>query len=96
MLSVIAISYKYPFQFVVKLHCQRIPKLFKFYDPKDPDSRQNTQQANQESSMRDNICTYTYPGEKMVYQKLFTCKTCKLSFGECICESCAKNLPYWS
>ena len=39
-------------------------------------------------------CTYLKTGQRMITQNLYTCATCRLPQGTCICETCAKVCHY--
>ncbi|KAK8890675.1 hypothetical protein M9Y10_035460 [Tritrichomonas musculus] len=39
-------------------------------------------------------CTYQRSGRRMIPQKLYTCVTCRLREGQCICETCARVCHY--
>ncbi|KAK8876098.1 hypothetical protein M9Y10_006284 [Tritrichomonas musculus] len=65
-----------------------LPEKFKlrFYDLNAKDS-----QPSNERIIKVELCTYTNTGNKMVCQKFFTCKTCRFTEDQCVCEVCARK-----
>lgn len=60
--------------------------IIKFYDPFQAQENESDFNPND-----DDQCTFIYTGEKMINQKIYTCNTCHMKDGECICEVCARK-----
>ena len=66
--------------------------IINFYDPNEvPNDESNSHPSIQNTAVDDDECTFIHTGTRMVNQLLFTCKTCYLKQGDCICEVCARK-----